>query len=106
MGDDPIIVVGHSFYIRQVVRKLTGDNLKRDSIIAGRLSKHKVGNAGLLHCHIDFTKGDNNGQGVIEDIHLMFGSDIEHASKLVTSKHENRAAAAYEDENAEDTDED
>ena len=104
--DDPIIVVGHSFYIRQVVRKLTGDNLKRDSMIARCLSKHKVGNAGLLHCRIDFTKGDNNGQGVIEDLHLMFGSDIEHSSKSVTSKHENRAAAVYEDENAEDTDDD
>ena len=76
-GNGPVIVVGHSFYIRQVIRKLSGSELLRRSVVAERLSKHKVGNAGLLHCEMDFTQPAGSN---IKDLHLMFGSYIEGAS--------------------------
>ena len=101
-GDEPIIVVGHSFYIRQVIRKLVGDELKEKSLVAERLSQYKVGNAGLVHFELDFTNSD----GIIKDLHLMFGSHIELPKKKKQKKKKAADGAAADDEDDDDDSDD
>lgn len=73
-GSEVVISVGHSLFIRQLLRRLVRERGPGDDATVEKLTKGKVDNCGVVRLELDYSDVRSTEEPRLTSCQLMFGT--------------------------------